>query len=98
MTANQYDKNITCKRCNKTKLAGEFQDSVHCKSGKRSVCLNCVRLQSRKSKLRCKEERLQNGTKQEATLQSQAAMQPSQETTTTTSQFKEKEVFEEKAF
>lgn len=81
--SNHYGENKTCIRCFINKTSDQFKDSIHCKSGKRSVCLKCVRLQS--VKWRLNQQRKTNGTKQKKKIRLSAAMQPSQETTTTAS-------------
>ena len=89
--SNHYGENKTCIRCLVNKTSDQFEDSIHCKSGKRSVCLKCVRLQS--VKWRLNQQRKTNGTKQKKTIRLSAAMQSPQETTTT-STLQEKESIE----
>lgn len=91
---NMYGSKLRCKRCCNLLDPDQFKDSIHCLSGKRSVCRTCTRIRykaARSNRYYRNKGNKSHGTKQAAPI-------PTEETThstegnSVTSQLQEKEI------
>lgn len=91
---NMYGSKLRCKRCCNLLDPDQFKDSIHCLSGKRSVCRTCTRIRykaARSNRYYRNKGKKSHGTKQAAPVPTEETTHPT-EGNSVTSQLQEKEI------